>query len=87
MEGRFNGGFFALPVWGAYTPRGLFPEFYGTDVNFVCHDDQGNDDDHDDTMTSYVNLAKISSETKIKTMYVHRTCMYARPRTVTNTKL
>ena len=33
MEGRFNGGFFALPVWGAYigayTWRGLFSEFYG----------------------------------------------------------
>ena len=27
------------------------------------HDDQGNDDHHDDTMTSYVNLAKIESET------------------------
>ena len=36
LEGRFNGGFFALPVWGAsvfggaYTWRGLFSEFYGT---------------------------------------------------------
>ena len=29
MEGRFNGGVFALPVWGAYTWRGLFSEFYG----------------------------------------------------------
>ena len=29
LEGRFNGGFFALPVWGAYTGRGLFSEFYG----------------------------------------------------------
>ena len=36
MEGRFNGGFFALRVWrggllfgGAYTQRGLFSEFYG----------------------------------------------------------
>ena len=34
LEGRFNGGFFALPVWGAYiyggayTWRGLFSEFY-----------------------------------------------------------
>ena len=32
--GRFNGGFFTLPVWrlifgGAYTWRGLFSEFYG----------------------------------------------------------
>ena len=24
MEGRFNGGFFALPVWGAYIWRGLY---------------------------------------------------------------
>ena len=29
-EGRFNGGFFALRFWGAYTWRGLFSEFYGT---------------------------------------------------------
>ena len=29
-EGRFNGGFFALRDWGAYTWRGLFSEFYGT---------------------------------------------------------
>ena len=27
LEGRFNGGFFALPVWGAYIWRGLFLEF------------------------------------------------------------
>ena len=30
FEGRFNGGFLALPDWGAYTWRGLFSEFYGT---------------------------------------------------------
>ena len=34
LEGRYNGGFFALPDWGlifggAYTWRGLFSEFYG----------------------------------------------------------
>ena len=29
LEGRFNGGFFALPDWGAYIWRGLFSEFYG----------------------------------------------------------
>ena len=28
MEGRFNGGFFALRVWGAYIWRGLFSESY-----------------------------------------------------------
>ena len=34
LEGRFNGGFFALPVWrayiwrGLYTWRGLLSEFY-----------------------------------------------------------
>ena len=28
-ERRFNGGFFALRVWGAYIWRGLFSEFYG----------------------------------------------------------
>ena len=27
MEGRFNGRFFALQVWGAYTGRGLFSDF------------------------------------------------------------
>ena len=36
LEGRFNGGFFALPVGGlifegTYTCRGLFSEFYGID--------------------------------------------------------
>ena len=29
LEGRFNGGFFVLRVWGAYIWRGLFSEFYG----------------------------------------------------------
>ena len=29
LEGRFNGGFFALRVSGAYIWRGLFSEFYG----------------------------------------------------------
>ena len=28
LEGRFNGGFFALVVWRAYIWRGLFSEFY-----------------------------------------------------------
>ena len=28
MEGRFNGRFFALQVWGAYTYRDLFSDFY-----------------------------------------------------------
>ena len=26
LEGRFNGGFFALPVWGAYIWRSLYIE-------------------------------------------------------------
>ena len=26
LEGRFNGGFFALPVWGAYIWRDLYME-------------------------------------------------------------
>ena len=30
LEGRFNKGFFASRVWGAYTWRGLFSEFYDT---------------------------------------------------------
>ena len=40
LEVRFNGGFFALPVWGAYTWKGLFLEFYGKISqelgSFVC---------------------------------------------------
>ena len=40
LEVRFNGGFFALPVWGAYTWKGLFLEFYGKIsqelASFVC---------------------------------------------------
>ena len=32
LEGRFNGRFFALRVWGAYTSRTLFSEFYGMSV-------------------------------------------------------
>ena len=41
LEGRFNGGFFALPVWGlifggAYTWRGLFLEFYGMSRGYCC---------------------------------------------------
>ena len=34
LEGRFNGGFFALPVWGAYIWRGLFSEFYGITYSY-----------------------------------------------------
>ena len=41
-ERQFNGGFFALPVWGgglifggAYTWRGLFSEFYGISGDFT----------------------------------------------------
>ena len=30
LKGRFNGGFFGLPVWGAYIWRGLFSEYYGS---------------------------------------------------------
>ena len=30
LEERFNKGLFASRVWGAYTWRGLFSEFYGT---------------------------------------------------------
>ena len=37
LDGRFNGGVFALPVWGAYTSRGLFSEFYSNSVNCVLH--------------------------------------------------
>ena len=33
LEGRFNKGFFTLPVWGAYTWRGLFLQFYGNVID------------------------------------------------------
>ena len=44
LEGQFNGGFFALRVWGggglifggAYTWRGLFSEFYVTFKFVLC---------------------------------------------------
>ena len=29
LEGRLNGEFFALRIWGAYIWRGLFSQFYG----------------------------------------------------------
>ena len=37
LEGRFNRGFLALPVWGACTWRGLFLEFYGNliETNYI----------------------------------------------------
>ena len=42
LEGRFNGGVFALPVWRAYILRGLYIEglileFYSNSVNCVLH--------------------------------------------------
>ena len=39
LEGRFNGGFFALRVWRAYTWRGLFSEFYGRFCFTLCQSD------------------------------------------------
>ena len=37
LEGRFNGGFFAVRAWGAYTWRGLFSEFYGiSNILLTC---------------------------------------------------
>ena len=41
-EGRFNGGFFVLPVWGAYIWRGLYMEglifgFYGMCIAAFSH--------------------------------------------------
>ena len=32
LERRFNGGVFALRVWGAYIWKGLFSEFCGTET-------------------------------------------------------
>ena len=37
MEGRFNGGFFVLQVWGAYIWRGLFSEFCGILLGASCY--------------------------------------------------
>ena len=38
LEGRFNGGFFALPPWGAYIWRGLYMEglIFGILRYFIC---------------------------------------------------
>ena len=33
LEGRFNGGFFAIQDWGGNIWRGLFSEFYGIRLN------------------------------------------------------
>ena len=38
LEGRFHGGFFALPIWGAYIWRGLFSEFYSMFFNCVTRE-------------------------------------------------
>ena len=35
LEGQFNKEFFALQVWGAYTWKGLFSQFYGTLFNHL----------------------------------------------------
>ena len=43
LEGRFNGGFFALPVWGAYFWRGLFSKFYGMRLLSVLWNSLRND--------------------------------------------
>jgi len=40
MEGGFNGGFLVLPVWGTYTWRGLFSEFYGILRKYHIRDEQ-----------------------------------------------
>ena len=37
LEGRFNGGFFAVRLWGAYTWRGLFSQLYGiSNILLTC---------------------------------------------------
>ena len=40
LEGRFNGGFFALRVWGAYIWRGLYMEglFFGI-LRYIFRED------------------------------------------------
>ena len=50
LEGRFNGGVFASPVWGAYnlfggayTWRGLFSGFYGIGSLFLKSHIRGED--------------------------------------------
>ena len=59
LEGRFNGGFFALRVWGAYTWRGLFSEFYG---NQMEPDERFRDDRYHDNKneTIYLILHQLS---------------------------
>ena len=37
LERRFNGGVFAVQVWGAYTWRGLFSQFCGiSNILLTC---------------------------------------------------
>ena len=37
LEGRFNGRFLAVRVWGAYIWRGLFSHFYGiSNILLTC---------------------------------------------------
>ena len=42
LEGQFNGGFFALPDWGAYIWRGLYMEglIFGILRYFILHSQQ-----------------------------------------------
>ena len=37
LDGQFNEGFFALPVWGAYIWTSLFLEFYGITLPLNCN--------------------------------------------------
>ena len=38
LEGRFKGGFFVIPVWGAYIWRGLYMEgaFFCNELKRIC---------------------------------------------------
>ena len=53
LEGRFNGGFFALPAWEAYIWRGLFPEFYG-----ILKEISENDSEFERSFCSQVRLRR-----------------------------
>ena len=52
QEGRFNGGFFVLQVWGAFIWRGLFSEFYGITYIHDMHFKQ----QHDKTLKYFKSI-------------------------------
>ena len=66
LEGRFNGRFLALPVWGAYIWRGLYMEglIFGILRYTSCWEVQVTGYNHWGTFCGYLQL----SQEKLKTL-------------------